>query len=164
MTQQRAYVHEVAQAESGSVEARVLQCAERVWAALGSGHNEHAYQCALEHELRASGFSVEATPPISITYRGASVAFAQPDIILREHKLVVELKAVAGELGAERGEGRAQLASYMRLLEFDRGLLINFTKRAQQYEEVPLQCVLFESATRPQVRPSKRALNKELTL
>lgn len=147
------YVHEVR--DTSPLCAHVLQCCHRVWDALGCGHNENIYQQALEHELRSCGYVIIGTAAVPIYYKGLSIGFSLPDIRLPGERLVLELKAVAADIRKGNTEGRAQLASYMRLLDYDYGILVNFPKRVQQFEEVALESVCYQRATAPQALPAE---------
>jgi len=143
------FVHEVE--DTSALCAHVLQGCQRVWDALGCGQNEAVYQQALEHELRSCGYVIIGTAPVPIYYKGLSIGFCLPDIRLPGERLVIELKAIAADIRKGNTEGKAQLASYMRLLDYDYGMLVNFPKRVQQSEAVKLESVCYKRAEAPQV-------------
>ena len=61
-----------------------------------------------------------------------------PDLIVRlpSGKIVVELKAVGGELGASEEQ---QLKNYMKILKIDRGLLINFQQPGKNPKKAKME-------------------------
>jgi GxxExxY protein len=62
---------------------------------------------------------------VELTYKDHYVGEGYPDLVvkLRNDKLIVELKAISGELGASEEQ---QLRNYLKILGIRRGLLINF--------------------------------------
>lgn len=102
----------------------ICEMAEDIYRKLGSGHDENIYQKAMEVGLRLKGIKYDAQRKIELTYLDHYVGIGIPDLIVRfdEKKVVVELKAVnAVGLGDEQ-----QLRNYMRKLDIQTGLLINF--------------------------------------
>ena len=62
---------------------------------------------------------------MELKYKEHYVGEGYPDLVvhLGNEKLIVELKAISGELGASEEQ---QLRNYMTILNVKRGLLINF--------------------------------------
>ena len=102
-----------------------VEAARSVFAQLGPGRSEAVYQSAMEVELRARGLHVESHPIVPVLYREHSVGHMVPDLIV-ERELIVELKAIMRLSNNIRSPEHAQLASYMRRLRKEVGLLINF--------------------------------------
>ena len=100
----------------------IIGCAIRVHEALGPGLFESIYKPCLVIELRASGFEVDTTRRIPVTYRGHDIGAAYcPDIIVN-NTVVVELKAVEALLRVHR----TQVITYLKLTQLPVGLLVNF--------------------------------------
>ncbi len=114
--------------ESNSIEATILKIrriAQDVYRTLGSGFSEDVYDRAMQVGLRLAGLKYEGQKVVELKYRDHYVGEGYPDLVVRvgRLKIIVELKAVSGELGASEEQ---QLRNYMRILGIERGLLINF--------------------------------------
>ncbi|HSJ48732.1 MAG TPA: GxxExxY protein [Gammaproteobacteria bacterium] len=101
---------------------RVIGSAIEVHKVLGPGLLESAYQDCLEHEMNLAGLLCERQVPVSLDYKGLPVGDAYRVDLLVENRLVVELKAVEQVVPLHK----AQLLTYLRLLQREVGLLINF--------------------------------------
>lgn len=89
---------------------------------LGPGLLESVYEYFLGHELRKSGLRVEQQKPVAVKYDGLTVDLGfRPDLIVN-NEVIVEVKAI-GKLAPIHD---AQILSYLRLADVERGLLINF--------------------------------------
>jgi GxxExxY protein len=100
----------------------IIGCAIRVHEALGPGLFESIYKPCLVIELRASGYEVDTTRRIPVTYRGHDIGAAYcPDIIVN-NTVVVELKAVEALVRVHR----TQVITYLKLTRLPVGLLVNF--------------------------------------
>ena len=100
----------------------VIRAAIEVHRVLGSGLIESIYERCLVRELTLRGVNVSNQKPVTIDYKG--MTFEEPlrlDLVV-ENCLIVELKSVEQVLGVHK----AQLLSYMKLLNIPIGLLINF--------------------------------------
>jgi GxxExxY protein len=99
--------------------------AHEVYRSLGSGFSEDVYDRAMQVGLRMAGIRYESQKVVELKYLDHCVGEGYPDlfVLLDGERLVVELKAVASELGS--GEEQ-QLRNYMKLLGVECGLLINF--------------------------------------
>lgn len=105
--------------------------AEEVYKHLGTGHSEAVYHKAMEVELRTRNINYSTKCPISINYKGFVVGYNEPDLIVKfintitssEIIIVVELKATTY---SPRESEKAQLHSYLRTLDTEYGILINF--------------------------------------
>jgi GxxExxY protein len=103
----------------------VSKIAEDVYHTLGSGFSEDVYDRAMQVGLRLAGISYENQKVVELKYRDHYVGEGYPDLLvhLGRRRVVVELKAVASELGASEEQ---QLRNYMRILGLQQGVLINF--------------------------------------
>jgi GxxExxY protein len=100
---------------------RVIGCAMRVHAALGSGFLESVYRNALAIELRNSGFSVEAEHSVTVYYQDQVVGTFVADLIV-VGVLIIEPTAV--QLLTKQHE--VQLVNYLTATGIDDGLVFNF--------------------------------------
>lgn len=90
--------------------------------ALGPGLLESTYEACLYWELLARGMSVKRQVAVPVRYRGHTLTAAYRVDLLVEAQVIVEVKSVARvPLIAE-----AQLLTYLKLLQLERGLLCNF--------------------------------------
>jgi GxxExxY protein len=101
---------------------KVIGAAMEVHRALGPGLLESAYHDCLKRELDLRGIVYESEVPIPVAYKGCLGGEAYRADLLVEHRLVVELKAADRLLKLHK----AQLLTYLRLLDLKLGLLVNF--------------------------------------
>lgn len=101
---------------------KIVGAAIEVHKALGPGLLESVYEKCLLHELNLRGLVAEQQVTVPLDYKGLSFeADLRADVIV-EKLIVVELKAVDGILPIHK----AQLLTYLKLLNAPKGLLINF--------------------------------------
>ena len=105
--------------------ARIKTIAEDVYRTLGSGFSEEVYDRALQVGLRLAKIPYEGQKVVELKYKDHYVGEGYPDLVVRcgDEKIIVELKAVSGELGASEEQ---QLRNYMKILQVRYGILINF--------------------------------------
>ena len=89
---------------------------------LGPGLLESAYQECLYYELANEGLKVEKEKALPIIYKDIKLDHGYRIDLLVENKIVIELKTVESFTDVHT----AQILTYMKLGEFDLGLLINF--------------------------------------
>ena len=89
---------------------------------LGPGLLESVYEFFLAHELTKSGLLVERQKPMPVEYGGLRVDLGFKADLVINCEVIVEIKAV------QKFEHihEAQLLSYLKLSQIERGLLINF--------------------------------------
>ena len=104
-----------------AISERIIGAAIEVHRELGPGHDESAYQKAMEIELAARGVPFLAQCPIELLYKGHPVGRGRLDFLV-ENAVVVEIKSV--DTVARVHE--MQVLSYLRVTRFRLGLLINF--------------------------------------
>ena len=104
---------------------RIKKIARDVYRTLGSGFSEDVYDRAMQVGLRLAKIPYEGQKVIELKYKDHYVGEGYPDLVVRcgSEKVIVELKAVGGELGASEEQ---QLRNYMKILGIRYGLLINF--------------------------------------
>jgi GxxExxY protein len=101
---------------------KIIGKAMAIHSVLGPGLLESVYEYFLAHELREAGLSIERQKPIPVSYGGESVDLGfRPDLIVNG-EVIVEIKTVQ-KLAPIHD---AQLLSYLKLTQIERGLLINF--------------------------------------
>lgn len=101
---------------------KVLGCAIEVHRQLGPGLLESAYQQCLAHELKLAKLQVDTQVPVPLVYKNLQV----PDVyfadIIVADTLLLELKSV----DAFTSQHTAQVLTYLKLLNLQLGLLLNF--------------------------------------
>ena len=100
----------------------VIGAAMEVHSALGPGLLESLYQKALCLELKERGHEVVAEYPVEVFYKGLKLSDNLRVDLFVDNELVVELKSVE-ELNPIHFK---QTSSYLRILDKQIGLLINF--------------------------------------
>ena len=101
----------------------IRDIAEDVYKTLGSGFSEEVYDGAMQVGLRLANISYEGQKVVELKYKDHYVGEGYPDLVvhLGDEKLIVELKAISGKLGASEEQ---QLQNYMTILNVKRGMLI----------------------------------------
>lgn len=106
----------------GSLTREIISVAIEVHRSLGPGLLESAYQVCMCHELSLRKLDFIQQVEVPVSYKGVLLDGGYRLDILVANRVVVELKAVQELLPVHE----AQLLTYMRLLGFRVGLLINF--------------------------------------
>jgi GxxExxY protein len=101
---------------------QIIGAAIEVHRALGPGLLESSYQACLSHELTLRGLAWVQQKEIPLRYKGVRLPSAYRIDLLIEGRLVVEVKAMEALLPIHR----AQLLTYLKLLDLRLGMLINF--------------------------------------
>jgi GxxExxY protein len=105
-----------------AVTEQIIGAAMEVHRAIGPGLLESAYEACLVYELRERGFRVEQQKPLPVVYKGVQLDCGyRLDMVVNEC-VIVEIKAVEKLTTVHE----AQLLSYLRLLDYRVGLLLNF--------------------------------------
>ncbi len=99
----------------------IIGCSLEVHSRLGPGLLESIYEEALAHEFKLAGIIFERQKEIFINYKGHSIGKHRIDFLI-ENKVILELKAVQ----TLHSIHQAQLLTYMRAMNKQVGLLINF--------------------------------------
>ena len=100
----------------------VRGAAMEVYNHFGPGLLESVYEKAMVQELTLRGLKVESQVPIEIMYKGTKIGDELRLDLLVEDELIVELKSVE-EI---KDILYKQLRTYLKLLDQEEGLLINF--------------------------------------
>ena len=117
---------------------QIKNIAKDVYRVLGSGFSEDVYDRAMQVGLRLAKFRYEGQKVVELKYKDHCVGEGYPDLIVRlgREKVVVELKAVGGTMGAAE---ERQLRNYMKILRIKRGLLINFQQPGKYTNKTRLE-------------------------
>jgi GxxExxY protein len=100
----------------------IVDCAFHIHKKLGPGLLESVYEAVLEKSLLNKGLVVERQQPVRIEFEGMTFEEGFRADLIVEKMVVVELKSVE-TLAPVHGK---QLLTYLRLLDYRLGLLINF--------------------------------------
>ncbi len=109
-------------AKADRLSAEVIGAAIEVHRIMGPGLLESIYQQCLVHELELRGIPVRDQQEVVIAYKSAVFKEKLKFDLLVDDCLLVELKAVQAVVPIHK----AQLLSYMKLLDVPLGLLFNF--------------------------------------
>jgi GxxExxY protein len=101
---------------------KIIGCAIEVHKILGPGLLESTYQKCLVYELKKAGLKVVEEKSMPIVYKDIKLDHGYRMDILVEDKVILELKTVESFSKAHF----AQLLTYLRLGNYQLGLLINF--------------------------------------
>jgi GxxExxY protein len=82
--------------------AKIKEIAADVYQTLGSGFSEDVYDRAMQVGLRLAKIGYEGQKVVELKYKDHYVGEGYTDLVvhLGNEKLIVELKAISGELGA----------------------------------------------------------------
>jgi GxxExxY protein len=102
----------------------IIGAAIEVHRALGPGFPESVYEQALCVELRTRSIPYTRQAKINVHYKGELVGSGRIDLLIKD-SIIVELKAV----DAISPIHITQVLSYLRMTQYDLGLIINFNVR-----------------------------------
>jgi len=108
--------------ELNTVTGAIVDAAFNIDVNLGPGLLESVYETILARDLARQGFHVERQKTISFDYQGLWFENAFRVDLLIESQVVVEVKSVVSLAEAHT----KQLLTYVRLLDYPAGLLLNF--------------------------------------
>lgn len=128
------------QKELNQLGYEIIACAIIVHKALGQGLLESVYEKCLIHELELKGFDVKKQIKIPISYKDIQLdSYIKADIMVN-NTILVELKTIQ-EIHSIH---KAQLLSYMKLLNCPKGIIVNFFTEKITDSAVHLVNDLFE--------------------
>ena len=104
------------------ISGEVVDAAIKVHTALGPGLLESAYEACLKHELSKRGLEVKAQVVLPVEYDGVRIELGYRLDLLVEGVVIAELKAVENVTDVHK----AQILSYLKLMDARLGLLLNF--------------------------------------
>lgn len=93
---------------------------------MGFGFWEKVYENALKCELEIEGLEVERQKPIKVFYKEKMVGEYFAGLVVSK-KVVIELKAAEILFG----EHELQLINYLKAINFELGLLLNFGRKPE---------------------------------
>lgn len=109
-------------ARFGEVTHTIIGACIEVHRHLGPGLLESAYEECLAYEMSRRGLRFERQVAVPLVFKGLRLERAyQPDFVV-ERAVVLEVKAVNTILSVHR----AQVKTYLKLMELSVGLLVNF--------------------------------------
>lgn len=108
--------------ELNDITGHVVNAAVRIHSKLGPGLMESVYETILARDLSNQGFGVERQKWISFDFEGLWFDDACRADIIVDRAVIVEVKSVATILPRHE----KQLLTYLRLLDYRVGLLLNF--------------------------------------
>jgi GxxExxY protein len=97
--------------------------ARHIYATLGAGYSERIYHNAMEVLLRKHSVPYESERVVPVEFEGHVIGNLRADIIV-DRRVVLEFKSIA-KIG-DKDEQQAR--NYLRLLNLDEAMLINFGK------------------------------------
>jgi GxxExxY protein len=103
---------------------RVIAACIEVHRALGPGLLESAYEMCLARELTLAGIVFQRQVPVPVSYKGEFLDAGYRIDLLVEGCLIVELKAARNPVGLIR----AQVLTYLKLMNLPLGLGVNFNQ------------------------------------
>lgn len=109
-------------AENADLTGTIVDAAYHIHRDLGPGLLESVYSVILDHTLRKQGLSVRREAPIPVIYDGLKFELGFRADLLVENTVCIELKSVE-KLAPVHSK---QLLTYLKLLNYRTGLLINF--------------------------------------
>lgn len=108
--------------ELNNITGAIVDAAFRIHSKLGPGLMESVYETVLSRDLARRGFRVDRQRTISFDFEGLWFEDACRVDLIVESAVAVEIKSVATVLPRHH----QQLLTYIRLLDYRVGLLLNF--------------------------------------
>ena len=108
--------------EINRITGKVIDCAIEIHRALGPGLLESVYEAILERKLIRCGLVVERQIPVPICYEGMTFDEGFRADLIINRLVCLELKSVENLAPVHS----KQLLTYLKLLNLEVGLLINF--------------------------------------
>ena len=113
---------------------KIINACLEVHNELKNGFLEPVYQEALECEFNIQGIPYEREKKLNIMYKGTKLNKEYFADFYCYDNIIVELKAVS-KLGNEH---KAQVINYLKAVNKEIGLLINFGKSSLQWERISI--------------------------
>lgn len=110
---------------------QIIGCAFEVLNALGHGLYENLYENALVIEFGLRGIPCDQQHRFDVLYKGCSVGFFQPDLIVFS-QVVVDTKTIERITDVERGK----MLNYLRVTGLRVGLVLNFKHPRLEFERL----------------------------
>jgi GxxExxY protein len=116
------FLHDYLIIELDDITAAIVDAAMKIHMNLGPGLLESVYEVVLAKELQKRGFKVERQKAVPFEYEGIFFDEGFRIDLLIEGKIIVELKSIENLAPIHS----KQLLTYLRLMNLQVGLLINF--------------------------------------
>ena len=113
---------------------QILNACRNVYKELGYGFLEPVYQEALEKEFQLCNIPYEREKKITITYKGMKLNKEYYADFYCFDTIIVELKAVS----AIAKEHKAQVINYLKAINKEIGLLVNFGASMFKWERISI--------------------------
>ena len=110
----------------------IIGAAMEVHGELGHGFLEPVYQAALAIEFKERNIPFVAEAPLTVRYKGKTLACTYRADFICHSDIIVETKAIAKLAGADE----AQLLNELKATGHRRGLLINFGTPSLEYKRL----------------------------
>lgn len=110
---------------------KIIAAGIEVHKELGPGFLEPLYENAIEVELRLRGIPFQRQLSVQISFKGVEVGMHRLDLFVFD-QIVVELKATKNLKDIHF----ATVRSYLRAMDRDHGLLLNFAKTTLEIRRV----------------------------
>lgn len=104
------------------VTGQIIDSAVRIHMSLGPGLLESVYEAILARDLARRGYFVERQKPVSFDFDGMWFENAFRADLIIERAVVVEIKSAVALTPVDE----KQLLTYLRLLDYRVGLVLNF--------------------------------------
>lgn len=118
-----------------------------VYDELGPSFSESVYHRAIEVLLRENGIPYETERIVPVTFHGYTIGNMRADLVIRDPQMVVELKSTRGLNESNRN----QIRSYLRLMDIEHGLLVNFGS----FDGLQMELISEKSLQSPTAPPSR---------
>jgi GxxExxY protein len=105
----------------------IRKLAAEVLEALGAGHTESVYHCAMKIGIQDAGLKYETERDIILKFRDRYVGTVRADLIV-EGRLIIELKSSSGSDTAVN-DALEQCRIYMRETNTPAGMVVVFPKK-----------------------------------
>ncbi len=112
---------------------RIIGCAMADHNEIGHGFREKTYERALGVEFKHQGLEYAQQSVFPVMYRGEKVDRYIPDLIV-ENKIIVDTKTV----DSINNEHRGTILNYLRITNFQVGLIINYKHPKSEWERLVL--------------------------
>ena len=113
---------------------KIINACLEVHNELKSGFLEPVYQEALEYEFNLQGIPYEREKKLNIVYKGQKLKKEYFADFYCFNNVIVELKAVS----RLENEHKAQVINYLKAINKEIGLLVNFGKASLQWERISI--------------------------
>ncbi|MFZ2189694.1 MAG: GxxExxY protein [Candidatus Magasanikiibacteriota bacterium] len=111
---------------------KIIGIAMKIHTQLGPGFKEEIYHQAMLNDLLEENFKVETEYEYDVYYKNKLIGIFRVDLLIN-NKIIVELKAVSGDLPKIF---QTQTVSYLKASNLEVGLLINFSNPSLEVKRI----------------------------